>query len=253
MNLVFATGFLVPQIFGGLEYYRELTAIYPNALFPAVPVVGNIATRAKALAEQVQAKFPAGRVHIVAHSMGGLDGRMLISEDIGGLASAGRIGSLSTISTPHLGSAVADFVCVPPDVLNLPAHVLYETVRTVIEALGMPVGAMANLTTTFCKDFDAKHPDRPDVRYFSYAGAGLCNFFLKATHSYLQHVGRTPDEVLNDGLVTLASARHNGFTEAPWTDADHVSEVGWQIDRLGFEAEFDYRAAIARIVARLET
>lgn len=251
MNLVFATGFLAPQMFGSLDYYRGLPAVHPYALFPTVPIVGSIADRATALGQQIQAKFPTGPVHIVAHSMGGLDARFLISQNVGGLASAGRIASLSTISTPHLGSAVADFVTAPPDVLNLPARVLYDTICAVVEAMGMPVGALANLTTTYCKQLDAQNPDRAGVRYFCYAGAGLSNIFLKPTHSYLEHVGQTPDEVGNDGMVTLASAKHNDFTEPPWTAADHITEVGWQIDRPLFKADFDYQDAVARIVSRL--
>lgn len=251
MNLVFATGFLAPQMFGSLDYFHDLPGVYPQALFTTVPILGSIADRAHALAAQINAKFPAGPVHIIAHSMGGLDSRMLVSQDIGGLASAGRIASLSIVSTPNLGSAVADFVIAPPSVLNLPARVLYDTICSVVQAMGMPVGALANLTTTYCKQFDAENPDRAGVRYFCYAGAGLSNFFLKPTHSYLQHVGRTPEEVVNDGMVTLASAKHNDFTEPPWTGADHITEVGWQIDRPGFVSDFDHKAAFARIVARL--
>lgn len=250
MNVVFSTGFLAPQMFGSLDYYNGLPSVYPQALFPTVPITGSILDRAKALAEQIKAKFPSGPIHIVAHSMGGLDSRMLISQDVVGLAA--RIVSLSTISTPHLGSAVADFVSGPPSILNLPERVLYDSICAVVEALGMPVGALGNLTTTYCKKFDADNPDRPGVRYFCYAGAGLSNFFLKPSHSYLQHVGRTPDEVVSDGMVTLASAKHGEFTEPPWTDADHVTEVGWQINRLGFKADFDHKGAIARILKRLE-
>ncbi len=201
---------------------------------------------------QITQKFPTGPVHIIAHSMGGLDSRFLVSQDVQSLASSGRIASLSTISTPHLGSAVADFISAPPDPLNISARILYETITAAVEAMGMPVGALANLTTPYCATFNAQNPDRPGVRYFSYAGTGLYNFFLKPTHAYLQYLGRTPDEVQNDGMVTLASARHNGLTEPPWA-ADHVSEIGWQIDRPGFKGDFDYFTAIDRIIQRLNS
>jgi triacylglycerol lipase len=250
MNLVFSTGFLAPQMFGSVDYYRGLPSVYPDALFPTVPIVGSILDRARALAEQITAKFPSGPVHIIAHSMGGLDSRCLISQNVGDLAS--RVASLSTISTPHLGSAVADFVNAPPDPANLPARVLYDTITAVVQAMGMPVGALANLTTGYCTKFDAENVDRPGVRYFCYAGAGLSNIFLKPTHAYLVHVGKTPEESTNDGMVSLASAKHHEFTEPPWTDADHVTEVGWQIDRVGFRADFKHQNAIARIVARLQ-
>jgi uncharacterized SAM-dependent methyltransferase len=116
----------------------------------------------------------------------------------------------------------------------------------------MPSGALENLTTTFCKAFDKENTDRPGVRYFAYAGCGLTNIFLKPSHAYLQHVGQTAEEKQNDGMVTIASAAHNGLTEPPWEGADHVTEVGWQLNRLGFKSEFDHAGAIARIVHRLE-
>jgi triacylglycerol lipase len=251
MNLVFSTGFLAPQMLGGQEYFRALPSKFPDALFPLVPIVGTIADRANAMASAIAGKnFPPGPIHIIAHSMGGLDSRFLISQDVGGLASSGRIGSLSTISTPHLGSAVADFV-MAPKLDSIPERALYDTIVAVVHAMGMPTGALANLTTSFCKTFNAANPDRAGIKYFAYAGVGLSNFFLKPSHAYLQHVGKTPEEVQNDGMVTIASATHNGLTEPPWTGADHVTEVGWQIDRAGFKADFDHLAAIDRIIHRL--
>lgn len=249
MNVVFSTGFLAPQMFGGQEYFRSLPSVYPDAAFPLVPVAGTIADRAQIVAEAINAKFPSGPVHIVAHSMGGLDSRFLISQDLLGLASSGRIASLSTISTPHLGSAVADFV-VSPSIVSIPERALYDTIVAALSALGMPTGALGNLTTTYCKTFNAQNPDRSGVKYYAYAGVGLCNFFLKPSHAYLQHVGTTPEEVQSDGMVTIGSATHNGLTEAPWPAADHVSEVGWQIDRAGLKGDFDHIGAIARILAR---
>ena len=38
MNLVFAIGFLEPQKLLGVEYFRGLPEIFPDALFPKVPV-----------------------------------------------------------------------------------------------------------------------------------------------------------------------------------------------------------------------
>lgn len=249
MNLLFSTGFLAPQMFGGQEYFRSLPAAYPDAAFPVVPVIGSIAVRAQVVAETIANRFPNGPVHIVAHSMGGLDCRFLISQDLLGLASGGRIASLSTISTPHLGSAVADFV-VSPRVASVPERALYDTIVAALTLAGMPSGALGNLTTAYCQTFNAQNPDRANVKYFAYAGAGLANFFLKPSHAYLQHVGKTPDEVQNDGMVTIASATHNGLAEPPWTAADHISEVGWQIDRPGLKGDFDHVGTIARIIAR---
>jgi hypothetical protein len=43
VNLVFASGFLVPQTLLGQDYFRDLPQKYPNALFARVSVLGSIA------------------------------------------------------------------------------------------------------------------------------------------------------------------------------------------------------------------
>src|SRR5215467_12843810 len=107
MNLVFASGFLFPQrITRHKDYFRGLPARYPDALFAEVPVDARVRERAPILAEKIAARFPTGDIHIIAHSMGGLDSRFILSNNLNALAS--RIKSLSTLSTPHRGSPVAD-------------------------------------------------------------------------------------------------------------------------------------------------
>jgi triacylglycerol lipase len=117
MNLVFASGFLVPQQVLGLEYFRGLEAHLQagghTALFPLVPPTETCESRARVLADAIQQAYPAGAVHIIAHSMGGLDGRMLIGRNLRGLSDPGRIASLTTLSTPHRGSPVADLLAGP--------------------------------------------------------------------------------------------------------------------------------------------
>jgi hypothetical protein len=111
MNLVFANGFLFPQkLLGGNHYFRNLPEKFPDALFPEVPVAGTVEARAQALAGQIAQRFPSGELHIIAHSMGGLDARFLLSRNLQGLANPGRVISLSTIATPHHGSPVADLL-----------------------------------------------------------------------------------------------------------------------------------------------
>ena len=109
MNLVFASGFFVPQAVLGKDYFRDLPQRYPDALFAKVSVLGSIEERAGELAAAIAAKFPTGDIHIIAHSMGGLDSRYLLAKNLNSLAS--RVASLSTVATPHWGSPVAR----PPD------------------------------------------------------------------------------------------------------------------------------------------
>ena len=61
--------------------------------------------RARILASQIDATIAAhGKVNIIAHSQGGLDSRYLISS----LHYGDRVASLTTISSPHNGTAIAD-------------------------------------------------------------------------------------------------------------------------------------------------
>jgi len=66
---------------------------------PRVPPASSISARAQRLADLIRA-LPEPRVNIVAHSMGGLDARYAISQ----LGLGGRVASLITIGTPHLGT-----------------------------------------------------------------------------------------------------------------------------------------------------
>ncbi|MDQ6707955.1 MAG: hypothetical protein M3Z85_18515 [Acidobacteriota bacterium] len=59
---------------------------------PNVAVFGTIAIRAQQLAAAIQQRFPAGPVHVIAHSMAGLDTRYIITHNLNGLSE--RIASL---------------------------------------------------------------------------------------------------------------------------------------------------------------
>ena len=201
MNLVFASGFLVPQQFAGINYFRGLKehlAGKHHALFPDVPPLGSSEQRAEKLADEIAAEFPQGPIHIIAHSMGGLDSRVLIGRNLRGLSVQGRIASLATLSTPHRGSPVADLL------LSGGGGLAFDLIKTAVEALGLPAGALKDLT----KEGAGKIPDvaksHPHIRYRSYFAAGRPGFPptsipLAPTHSFISHVTKQ----FNDGLVAL--------------------------------------------------
>jgi triacylglycerol lipase len=109
MNLVFATGVLFPQKIGPLEYFRGLPEQYRTALFPDVRGLGSVQQRAQQLAKEIRERnFPNGPIHIVAHSMGGLDARHFLVK--GPKDITARVASLSTVATPHHGSLIADLL-----------------------------------------------------------------------------------------------------------------------------------------------
>jgi triacylglycerol lipase len=240
-NLVFAGGVLVPQKIAGLDYFKGLPAVYPEqtTLFPPVSVLGSVALRAQELADHIIKKFPDGEIHIIAHSMGGLDARCLLARNLNGLAGAGRVVSLSTISTPHLGSPVADLILGDPIGLEFPFRDFLSQFTPVNSH------ALLDLTKNGAPGFMERDPV-PGIRYFAYAGAGVQSVLLFATHMYIQG-----NEGRNDGMVSVQSAAWpSGLTEGEWEQADHFAEIGYDLNRPDLSTPFDFRGTIARIVNR---
>jgi pimeloyl-ACP methyl ester carboxylesterase len=87
------------------EYGSTINLVMVAPTLPRADSVKNRGTALKAAIEEELKKRPAGtRVHILAHSMGGLDSRWVIAE--GGLADS--VASLTTIATPHRGTTLGD-------------------------------------------------------------------------------------------------------------------------------------------------
>jgi len=246
MNLVFASGFLVPQRFLGLDYFRDLRTEFPDACFPNVPADGSVEVRARAFVDGVMGfRFPdpMAPIHIVAHSMGGLDARFALHQKL--LEPRVRVASLSTISTPHSGSPIADLIVGQSGGLQ---EAMYAWVARVIAEFGIPTGALRDLTTAQCAQFNVNHPDIGTIPCHCYAGNGVESLPLGLTHAYIRHVGQTPAEQENDGLVSVASASWKKLVEPPWP-TDHVGEVGHSLNPPNFTSRFDHRAAVRRVVA----
>ncbi|TLS67242.1 alpha/beta fold hydrolase [Mariprofundus erugo] len=131
-----------------LEYFRVARPLYASmgmrVLVPSLPPVATIRERAAVLARQLADE--AGPLHLVAHSMGGLDARYWISCLGGGM----KVASLTTLATPHHGSPVADHVC------------------TSLSPFRLLKGPHA-LTTSAMQQFNDTTPDDPAVIYRSYA------------------------------------------------------------------------------------
>jgi triacylglycerol lipase len=254
MNLVFASGFLVPQQLLGIDYFRGLRDHLARsghaALFPEVPSTATSEVRARVLADAIQQNYPNGPVHIIAHSMGGLDSRTLIAANLNGLANPGRIASLTTLSTPHRGSPVADLLAGPrPDGAR---RLVYDGISQAIALLSIDSGALANLTTEAASRVPDAAQSHPHIRYRSYFAAGrpgsrpTC-FALAPTQHYIHAVTNQ----VNDGVVALESARY-GELQQPFWPCDHVDMIGHNLDTADLgHFEFDHLAAIDAVIAKL--
>lgn len=180
-------------------------------LVSQVHPTGSIATRAEQLRDCINDALgkTAYRLVILAHSMGGLDARHMVSR----LGMAGRVAAIVTICTPHRGSSYADWCA---------THIGERLgVFEVLTGLGVPCDAFTDLTTEHCVRFNEQTPDAPGVRYYSIAGARpwrLVPPFLYHSHKVIAEA-----EGENDGLVSVTSARW-GRHLATWP-ADHFHAV----------------------------
>lgn len=257
MNLVLAHGFLGFKRRFGAHYFRGV-AEHMRERFPSLDLkvlatevnpLGKVAQRGRDLRQQIlQAREqglldPAQRIHIIAHSMGGLDARWCLSPNNPDNIAA-HVASLSTIATPHRGSPVADMLTLNG---RLPISV-GERLEPLLE-LGMGI---ADLTSDGAAKFNACWPDHPEVRYFSYAGRGRdgewpTSLILWPAHCLiLRKAG-----CANDGLVSVESAAWGESPEEPWP-ADHADQIGYDLNAHGRgKPAFDHLARYQAIVERV--
>ena len=216
---------LAAQFGESMHYFKQIRAALQEAGFSAhhtlVDWAGPVEKRAMELGREVDsilALTARRKVHIIAHSMGGLDARWMIAR----LGYAAKVCSLTTLGTPHHGSPVADW-CVANR----------KTARGIITWLrrnGLDVTGLYDLTTEASarrNETLAPFERNNGVIYRTWGGrAAFWAAFgwLKPRYLLLKYVYNEP---LNDGLVPLRSARwkHEYFQGIlPW---DHLNLTGW--------------------------
>ena len=180
---------LIHGLFGfskllSFEYFRGVRALYESmglhVLVPRLPWAGSIEQRANSLTIQLQ--HEEGPLHLVAHSMGGLDARYWITH----LDGVSKVTSLTTLATPHHGSSAADYVCsrISPFRLFAGVHSLTKE----------------NITR-----FNVSTPDLPHISYRSYSAARPLAELPWIVRHYGRHIQQLEGD--NDVQVSVASAR----------------------------------------------
>jgi triacylglycerol lipase len=226
-----------------------------------VSPVNSMEVRTQQLAEQIDAVLDetgAGKVNIIAHSMGGIDARHLISV----LGYGDRVASVITIGTPHGGSRVAD----------LARSLTERKGRRMVAALDRLFlgGSQHRAGLTSMGDIDLQaalwslsekhlrsaefleaHRDDPRVVYESFAGhsnmtglgaADRVHPLLVLPYTYLKSVSGD-----NDGLVSVESARHG--LDRGTIPADHLNMIGQLFGNTS--RGFDHREFYARLATNL--
>jgi triacylglycerol lipase len=197
------------------DYFHGVSAALEAAgnrvLAARLSPAGGIACRAAQLKAFLQQHSPCEPVHLVAHSMGGLDARYMISR----LDMAPAVLSLTTLGTPHRGSPFADWA----------SGRLVPLVGPLFDFLQLRRDAFDDLTVARCRRFNAETPDAAGVRYFSIAARYTPKGFNPSWTLSAPIVEKA--EGPHDGIVSLASASW-GEQCAVW-EGDHVSLINWPL------------------------
>jgi triacylglycerol lipase len=189
------------------SYFRGIPDFLRSAgnevLVTQVHPTAGVERRARVLGDLIDAAFPDRPVHLVGHSLGGLDCRHLLADPDW----SNRVLSLTTIGTPHLGSAVADA-----------ALVRLKGVTRLLDGLGIDHKGLIDLTREVANNWHRATPAPRGVACFSVAGApaleDVC-WPLRRFHHMMERW-----EGPNDGLVSVTSAQAFGTPLTPW-GADH--------------------------------
>ena len=189
----------------------------------------------KAAVEKALAATKAEKVNIIAHSKGGLEARYMISS----LGMAGKVASLTTISTPHRGSKTMDsIVGMIPDFALRGIGLMGNAVRFVWGDRHPDFYAgVKSLGTANMAQFNQKNPDQAGVYYQSFAGelpTGSHDVILAITRQAIVDI-----EGANDGMVGVESAKWTNFRGvlrgAAGRGVSHLDEADFR--RADFEIE----------------
>ncbi|MGB5548650.1 MAG: alpha/beta fold hydrolase [Polyangiales bacterium] len=280
-----------------LEYFtnvrRQLRAMGYQVFAPQVEPFDDPLDRAKqwfSAIEKIRVKTKAEKVHLVGHSQGGLDARVLVAPFTGphespvgplfGLGYGARVASVTTIATPHFGSVIADAV-----VQDIPGH--KQAVKALMCSLNLITAlirgeqqdtdrAVKALTRKFMLEhFNRIIEDDPNVRYYAVAGDPGCR---DVVHPWLRpeykDIHRTdPGEGggPNDGLVTVSGSffgnlppayadqaypglekhRRENWETLGVLEADHIAEVGLEL-RVRRPNAYDHLAFFAGLAQFLD-
>ena len=140
-----------------------------EAFAPNIVPYSTIGVRAEQWAErivQLQQKYGYEKLNVVAHSMGGLDIRAAISS----LGMDSDVASLTTISTPHQGTSLADIVLTAPELLKDKLNELMNWLGENIlpGSKSDAAAAVEQLTPDYVQnEFNPNTPDKEGVAYFS--------------------------------------------------------------------------------------
>jgi pimeloyl-ACP methyl ester carboxylesterase len=223
MNVV-----LVPGIFGFERLAHHLEGTFPDLHVRAATTdpLGTVADRAGVLAGEIVRLFGSSEdVHLVTHSMGGLDARFLLSNNLAHMSE--RVKTIVTIATPHAGSPVATAL-EEANPLDSSATLL-GLEGAFLDKLRRKFNAIRDLSEQGAAILNEHCLDVAHIRYLEIAGVGRdglfhTSAFFAPTFLFVHAVaGR------NDGVVPVSSAQRQRPLFASWA-GDHADLIGHDLN-----------------------
>ena len=168
------------------------------------------AAQLKERVEEVLRRTGSPKVHLIAHSKGGLEARYLVSS----LGMADRVASAQLVGTPNRGSRTMDRLCrLPRWGFRLAGALVNGWFRLLGDRHPDFSAACFQFTTRWAERFNADNPDAKGVLYRSYAG--VMGTFRSDVFMWWQNLIVSLSDGENDGLVSPGSAAWTGF-QGPW-------------------------------------
>ena len=195
------------------SYFRgipeSLQAAGNRVLVTRVPPIAGIEDRARRLGEQILRAFPDEPVHVIGHSMGGLDARRLMADS----SWSSRVLSLTTIGTPHLGSTLADF-----------AKLKFGRIWHLLTSLGIDPQGCLDVTRRAARRFHRRYPTPGDVPCFSIAGDPSAETVCWPLQRYACRAAGAGRTQRWSGLGRVGQRLRDPPT--PWP-VDHLRQMNW--------------------------
>lgn len=256
--IVLAHGFGGFKEILGIEYFwgvkDDLEAYGYKVYVTQVDMFNTIEVRGTQLAHEIDdilRASGASKVNIIAHSMGGLDARYAITH----LGYGDKIASLTTIATPHRGTAIADIALglMPgpmEDAIDVIAWLAGCTVDGVdyLSCRQSAIDAAQELTIVYMMNtFNPITPDDPGVKYYSYAGlSGWGSIDVVDPLLLIPYQILFLTEGANDGLVSVNSAKWGNFIKT--VHADHLDEIGQLLGSTQSFNHYEFYESIAEFL-----
>lgn len=213
--------FLFFKAFGriGKMLEKEGYRVY-TARTDAFGTIETNAAQLKSETEKLLRDTGAEKVNIIAHSKGGLDARYMIEH----LGMEGKVASLTTLCTPHRGSALASRI------LRLPEFVLHilDFVLNLVYRIG---GDKRPAALAVCRQLQAVPEDKTVVLHVSdkvycqsYSAVlekKRLDFVMDVPLMYFKTFENGP----SDGMVSVESAKYGNYRGECMEESVSHSEI----------------------------